>query len=84
MPTFVSVRVIHPEARDIYLNSDYTIPAGKSPGDTFPVPTGRTTFETLDKLDRVDFAAPLVVGADDAGKVITIILAPVIPPRPIP
>lgn len=83
MPTFVSVRVIHPELRDIYLNSDYTISAGKSPGDTFTVPTGRTTFATLDRNDRVDFEAPLVVTPKDAGKLVTVILAPVIPPRDI-
>ncbi len=83
MPTFVTVRVIHPELRDIYLNSDYTISAGKSPADTFTVPTGRTMFETLDAKDRVDFAAPLVVETSDAGKELKVILAPVIPPRPI-
>lgn len=83
MPTFVTVRVIHPELRDIYLNSDYTISAGKSPKDTFTVPTGRTLFETLDDRDRVDFAAPLVVTIGDAGKELKVILAPVIPPRPI-
>jgi len=83
MPTFVSVRVIHPELRDIYLNSDYTISAGQSPADTFSVPTGRTTFATIDDDDCVDFEAPLVVTSQDAGKLLTIILAPVIPPRPI-
>ena len=83
MPTFVTVRVIHPELRDIYLNSDYTISAGKSPNDTFTVPTGRTVFETLDAQDRVDFAAPVVVAISDAGKELKVILAPVIPPRSV-
>ena len=83
MPTFVTVRVIHPELRDIYLNSDYTIPAGKSPNDPFTVPTGRTMFETLDAQGRVDFAAPVVVAIADAGKELKVILAPVIPPRSV-
>ncbi len=83
MPTFVTVRVIHPELRDIYLNSDYTISAGKSPNDPFTVPTGRTMFETLDAQGRVDFAAPVVVAIADAGKELKVILAPVIPPRSV-
>lgn len=84
MTTFVTVRVIHPQLRDIYLNSDYTISAGKSPADTFTVPTGRTIFETIDANDCVDFSSPLVVNVADAGKELTVVLAPVIPPRPIP
>ena len=53
---FVSVRVVRPKLRKIYLDGDYTDAAATSP-DTFAVAADSHVFETVTADGRVDWRA---------------------------
>jgi hypothetical protein len=52
--TFVTVKVDKPLNRLIYINGDFSEPAGNSSNDSFTVPSGGQIFETLNGDGRVD------------------------------
>ena len=54
--SFVSVRVVRPQRRKIYLDGDYTEAAATSP-NTFAVAADSHVFETLTADGRVDWRA---------------------------
>ncbi len=79
--TFVTVRVSAPLNRRIYINGDYSQPAGNSSTDSFTVPSGGQVFETLNGDGRVDSRKKFRVRRTDTE--VTITLEPVEPPEQV-
>lgn len=79
--TLVSVRVSKPGNRLIYINGDYTEPAGNSSVDSFTVPSGGQVFETLTGSREIDYRKEFRVKRTDTE--VTVELDPVDPPEPI-
>jgi len=75
--TFVTVRVSKPLNRLIYINGDYSQPAGNSSTDSFTVPSGGQVFETLNGDGRVDDRKRFRVRRSDTE--VTVALDPVDP-----
>lgn len=72
------VTVTKPLNRLIYINGNYLEPRGNSATDTFTVPTGGHTFDTLNGAGKVDFRKRFRVTPRD--KKLDIELDPVDPP----
>ena len=77
---FITVRVSKPSNRLIYINGDYSRPAGNSSG-SFTVPTGGQIFETLTGDRRLDYRKKFRVRPSDTQ--VTVELDRVDPPEPI-
>lgn len=77
---FVTVRVTKPKNRLIFINGDYSAPAGNS-NDSFTVPTGGQLFETLTAARQVDYRKSFLVRVKDAA--VTVELERVDPPEEI-
>lgn len=78
---FASLHVTKPGNRLIYLNGDYSDPAGNSSNDSFTVPSGGNIAETLNGDGRVDYRKKFRVRPRDTE--ITIELDPVDPPEKV-
>jgi hypothetical protein len=79
--TFVTVRISAPRNRLIYINGDYSQPAGNSSHDSFTVPSGGQVFETLTGDDRVDHRKKFRVRRTETQ--VDVVLDPVDPPERI-
>jgi hypothetical protein len=73
------VTIGSPSKREIFINGQYAVPAGVSPGP-FLVEFGPNTFETLDEKQRIDNRETVVTDHDHPNE--TIDLKPVTPPEP--
>jgi len=78
---FVTVSVSAPANRLIYINGNYTQPAGNTSRDSFVVPPGGQVFETVNGNDCVDFRKKFRVRRNDTE--VTVELDAVDPPEPI-
>lgn len=78
---FVTVWVIAPGNRLIYINGNYFLPAGNSSTNSFTVPSGGQIFETVNGADCVDNRKRFRVRQTDAEVRIT--LDPVDPPEQV-
>ncbi len=79
--SFVTVRVSKPLNRLIYINGDYSQPAGNSSTGSFTVPSGGQVFETVNGNRCVDNRKKFRVRQTDIE--VTIALDPVDPPEQI-
>jgi len=79
--SFASLRVTKPKNRLIYINGNYTEPAGNSSSNSITVASGGNIAETLTKEDKVDYRKQFEVRPGDT--VVIIELDPVNPPEAI-
>jgi hypothetical protein len=79
--SFASLRVSKPKNRRLYLNGDYSAPAGNTSTDSFTVPAGGNIAETLNGQGKVDFRKKFRVRPRDTE--LTIELDPVVPPETV-
>ncbi|MEI9931523.1 MAG: hypothetical protein WDM89_13550 [Rhizomicrobium sp.] len=77
MPDWGSVTITGIDGSDIYINGDYSLPAGKAPGP-FVVPFVYSIFDRLDANGAIDargYAQPIPDDPD-----VTLVLTPIVPP----
>jgi len=77
MPNWGSVTIKGSNGRDIYINGDYSLPAGKAPGP-FQVPFVYSIFDTLDKNGAIDARGYIQPTLDEPN--VTLTLTPIVPP----
>jgi hypothetical protein len=79
--SFASLKVTKPKNRLIYINGNYTDPAGNSSADSITVASGGNIAETLNMKDEVDYRKQFEVRPGDT--VVILELDPVNPPETI-